>query len=106
MYLVFNSNYVFRRINLGRLQSAYLCFTFDTTIHPLMEVKRYTFNLGESSFEGDRIFSPASVFYDSASSSFKLSSLGSKISLYDSGFDFSVPRDSNPGAPEQLNRWH
>ena len=35
------------------------------------------------------------MFYDSASSSFKFSSSGFKISLYDFGFDFSVPRNFN-----------
>ena len=62
-----------------------------------MAAKRYTFNLGEITFKEGKSFSPASVFYNSVSSSFKLSSSGSKISLYDSGFDFSVPRDFNPG---------
>ncbi len=97
MYLVFNSNYVLRGIHLDRLQSAYLCFTFDTASHKLTAAKRNTFNLGESTFKEGKSFSPASVFYDSASSSFKLSSSGSKISLYDFGFDFSVPRNFNPG---------
>jgi hypothetical protein len=90
-------------------ESAYLCFSYDTASQTLTAAKRYTFNQGESTFEEDKSFSPASVFYDSASTSFKLSSSGSKISLYDSGFDFSVPRDFNPdrsrGVPNKRVLW-
>ena len=90
-----SSNYVLRDIHLDRLQSAYLCLTFDTASHTLTAAKRYTFNLGEITFKEGKSFSPASVFYDSASSSFKFSSSGFKISLYDFGFDLSVPRNFN-----------
>ena len=91
------------------VESAYLCFNFDTASHTLTAAKRYTFNLGESTFEEDQNFSPASVFYDSAHAYFKLNSSGSKISLYESGFDFSVPSDFNPGhsqgVPNQRVMW-
>jgi len=91
------------------VESAYLCFNFDTTSHTLTAAKRYTFNVGESTFEEDNNFSPASVFYDSAHAYFKLNSSGSKISLYESGFDFSVPSDFNPGrsqgVPNQRVMW-
>jgi hypothetical protein len=89
--------------------SAYLCFTFDSTSQTMMAVKRFTFNIGEGTFEEDKNFSPASVFYDSAHAYFKLNSSGSKISLYESGFDFSVPSDFNPGnlkgVPNQRVLW-
>ena len=90
-------------------ESAYLCFNFDTASHTLTAAKRYTFNDGESTFEEDKNFSPSSVFYDSAHAYFKLNSSGSKISLYESGFDFSVPSDFNPvhsqGVPNQRVMW-
>ena len=89
--------------------SAYLCFTFDTTSHTMTATKRYKFNVGESTFEEDKSFSSLSVFYDSSHAYFKLSSSGSKIYFYDSGFDFSVPRDFNPGlskgVPNQRVIW-
>ncbi len=90
-------------------ESAYLCFNFDTASHTLTAAKRYTFNDGESTFEEDKNFSPSSVFYDSAHAYFKLNSSGSKISLYESGFDFSVPSDFNrvhsQGVPNQKVMW-
>ena len=77
-------------------ESAYLCFTFDSASHTMTAAKRYVFKKEEKSYAEDKSFSSSAVSYDSASSSFKLSSSASKITIYDSGFNFSVPRDFNP----------
>lgn len=106
MYLVFNSNYVLRGIHLDRLQSAYLCFTFDTASHKLTAAKRYTFNLGDRTFKEGKSFSPASVFYDSASSSFNLVLQVPKFLYTTPDLTSVCPETLILAAPEQLNRWH
>ncbi len=76
--------------------SAYLCFTFDTTNNTMTASKRFTFNTTTRNFDEDSSFTSASVFYDESSSSFILSSSASNISLEDSGVDVSLPTDFNP----------
>ena len=83
-------------------ESAYLCFSFRTSSHTMTASKRYVFNKEEKSYVEDKGFSSSSVSYDSANAYFKLSSSGSKISLYDSGFDFSMPLDFNPDRSKRV----
>jgi hypothetical protein len=91
------------------VESAYLCFTFDYSSHTITATNRYTFNMVESTFEEDKSFTSSYVSYDSAHAYFKLSSSGSKISIYKSGFEFSIPSDFNPehskGVPNQRVMW-
>lgn len=76
--------------------SAYLCFTFDTTNHTMTATKRFIFNPTSQSYEEDSSFTSGSISYDTTNSYFVVGGSSANITLYDSGFNFSIPGDFNP----------
>ncbi|MBF0277451.1 MAG: hypothetical protein HQM13_06670 [SAR324 cluster bacterium] len=74
--------------------SAYLCFTFDTSANTMTAVKRYKFNTGSSAYEEDSTFTSSAVSADG--SNLSLNGSGTAIVLMDTGFDYQLPNDFNP----------
>lgn len=83
--------------------SGYLCFTFDTANDTMAASKRFVFNTSTNTFDEDNSFTASSISYDSSNSYFVLGNSTSNLALYDSGFNFSLPSDFNPGNSELVS---